>query len=172
MSEHQDYLYRGFLKIQKRIHRDRAYEVLEISDGVAAWVMDTQNRVLLVQQYRPAVQRLTWEIPAGLMDKPGKDKKQVLVEELKEECHLRVDRKDLHFFCSFVPQIGHNYSHTHIYQLQLDGILETERDVDDLDVERTRWWTLEALGKAIDAGELVDGKTVLAFYAYMRKESK
>ena len=166
MSE-REYLYDGWLKIFRRHRNGRKYDILEAHSAVAAFLTDDLDRVLLVQQYRPAVEKMTWEIPAGVLDKPGKSPIEVLVEEIEEECAVHVAEEALSFLTSYIPQIGHNYSTLEIYTAKLPPSAETERTVDDVDVERVRWWTMEELGTAIREREIQDVKTVLAYYCHL-----
>jgi ADP-ribose pyrophosphatase len=165
MSE-KDYLYQGWLKVFRRQRKGRKYDILEAPSGIAALMIDDKERVLLVEQYRPAVEKKTWEIPAGCLDKLDKSPVEILVEEIEEECELNIESEDLHLLISYIPQIGHNYSTMEIYLARVPIFEETERDVEDVDVERIRWWPMQELGHAIKQGDIQDAKTVLAYYCY------
>ncbi len=58
--------------------------------GVVA--LDDDGRVLLVRQYRHAVGRALWELPAGLLDLPGEDPVLCAQRELWEETGHRAGR--------------------------------------------------------------------------------
>jgi ADP-ribose pyrophosphatase len=60
-------------------------DVLEHPGAVAIVALDDAGRVLLIQQYRHPVQRLLWEIPAGLRDVPGEPLLVTGERELREE---------------------------------------------------------------------------------------
>ena len=61
--------------------------------GVVA--LDDVGRVVLINQYRHAVGRRMWELPAGLRDVPGEDLVVAAARELGEEADLRAARWDL-----------------------------------------------------------------------------
>ncbi len=61
--------------------------------GVVA--LDDDGRVVLVRQYRHAVGRALWELPAGLMDVDGEDLAVAAARELTEEADLVAGRLDL-----------------------------------------------------------------------------
>jgi 8-oxo-dGTP pyrophosphatase MutT (NUDIX family) len=61
--------------------------------GVVA--LDDVGRVVLINQYRHAVRRRMWELPAGLRDVPGEDLVLAAARELGEEADLRAARYDL-----------------------------------------------------------------------------
>lgn len=56
--------------------------------AVAVLVMDEDDRVLLIQQYRHPVRSRDWEIPAGLLDIEGEDPLVAAKRELAEEVDL------------------------------------------------------------------------------------
>ncbi|WP_417220635.1 NUDIX domain-containing protein [Arthrobacter sp.] len=85
---------------------DVVQDTFELSDGaeplvrdyidhpgaVAILVMDEEDRVLLVRQYRHPVGMALWEIPAGLLDIAGEDPLDAAARELAEEADLRAGR--------------------------------------------------------------------------------
>jgi ADP-ribose pyrophosphatase len=75
----------------ERAQRD--YLVHPGAVGVVA--LDGQQRVVLVRQYRHALGRPLWEVPAGLVDIPGETLPEVAIRELAEETDLAAGRLDL-----------------------------------------------------------------------------
>jgi ADP-ribose pyrophosphatase len=66
---------------------NREYMVHPGAVGVV--VLDDSDRVLTLRQYRHPVRRLLWELPAGLLDKPGEHPLEAARRELYEEAHLK-----------------------------------------------------------------------------------
>jgi 8-oxo-dGDP phosphatase len=60
-------------------------DVVEHPGAVAIVALDEAEQVLLIRQYRHAVGRLLWEIPAGLRDVPGEPLLATAQRELREE---------------------------------------------------------------------------------------
>ena len=60
-------------------------DVLRHPGAVAVAAVDDQGRLLLIRQYRHPVAAYMWEIPAGLLDKPGEDLVECARRELAEE---------------------------------------------------------------------------------------
>ena len=58
------------------IHHDGAAAVLPVAED---------GRILMVRQYRNALDRFTLEIPAGKLDAPGEPKVECAYRELEEE---------------------------------------------------------------------------------------
>jgi 8-oxo-dGTP pyrophosphatase MutT (NUDIX family) len=72
---------------------DRDYVVHVGAVGVLA--LDEHDRVVLVRQYRHALGRDLWELPAGLADVPGEPAVVTARRELAEEADLTAARWDV-----------------------------------------------------------------------------
>lgn len=57
--------------------------------AVGVVVLDPDDRVLLLRQYRHPVRRMLWEPPAGLLDEPGEPPLDTARRELAEEAGMR-----------------------------------------------------------------------------------
>lgn len=67
-------------------------EVIAHTGAVGTIVLDEEDRVLLLRQYRHPVRSYLWEPPAGLLDVPGEDAWAAARRELEEEAHLRAEQ--------------------------------------------------------------------------------
>jgi ADP-ribose pyrophosphatase len=76
-----------FFEIEARHQEGEAepYYSLKLPDYVAVVAYDEQGRLVLVRQHRPAVDAVTLELPAGLVDEPGLDPEAIARRELEEE---------------------------------------------------------------------------------------
>jgi 8-oxo-dGTP pyrophosphatase MutT (NUDIX family) len=63
--------------------------------AVAVLVLDDDDQVLLIRQYRHPVRMALWEIPAGLLDEEGEDFVDAAARELAEEADLTAGRWDV-----------------------------------------------------------------------------
>jgi ADP-ribose pyrophosphatase len=70
-------------------------DVVENKGAVGVVAVDEVGRVVLVRQYRHAVRRRLWELPAGLRDVQGEDLVLTAARELAEESDYRAGRFDL-----------------------------------------------------------------------------
>lgn len=69
---------------------DREY--LRHPGAVGVVVLNEDDEILLIRQYRHAVRRELWEVPAGLLDHPGEDAAEAARRELAEEADLVASR--------------------------------------------------------------------------------
>ena len=67
---------------------ERSFVVSPGAVGAVAVDDSPHQRVVLVRQYRPALHRITLEIPAGMRDKEGEDPRITAERELREEVGL------------------------------------------------------------------------------------
>lgn len=118
------------------------------------------GEVILVRQYRPAIGRLVWELPAGTL-KDAEDPREAAVRECHEEIGLIPSR--LETLGAFFPTPG--YCDEAMNFFRVSGLREPTDDDDeakpdeDEDIE-ARAFTLDELKRMIAANEIVDLKTV------------
>ena len=66
-------------------------EVVRHNGASAIVPVDAQGQVTLVRQHRVAIDRCTWEIPAGKLDTPSEDPFAAAKRELEEETGLQAE---------------------------------------------------------------------------------
>jgi ADP-ribose pyrophosphatase len=129
--------------------------------------VDDRKRVLLVRQYRLPAQHFLWELPAGSVD-PGEKPLQTAKRELKEETgyHAKTWKKLISFF----PSPGFLSEKMTIFLAT--GL--TAGEATPMGDERitTRWFTAKEIEAAIDAGEIVDAKSMLGYFFWKRSLRK
>ncbi len=74
---------------------DSVRDVVRHPGAVAVVALDDEDRVLLLRQYRHAVERYLWELPAGLRDEDGEPPLVTATRELAEEAQLAAGRWSL-----------------------------------------------------------------------------
>lgn len=145
-------------------------ELLVAKSAVAGIVIDENNRIGLVSQYRPVVQLHTKEIPAGVLDKESLTPVETLVEELMEECMipkseiLSINETDIP---PFYMMIGNTDAKISIHLIRVKA--QTDKVVDDNDVDKVEWLTLDEIQGFMNSGEICDNKTIMAYY-YLRSK--
>jgi len=66
-------------------------EKIEHYGAVAIAALDDEERLVMIYQYRPAIGRRIWEMPAGLLDAAGEDPLEAAKRELVEEVGVEAD---------------------------------------------------------------------------------
>jgi len=115
--------------------------------------------IMLVKQYRHAVEQIFLEVPAGKID-PREPPRDTAYRETEEETGLRPDR--LAYVGHFYPVIGYSDEIIHIYAAwNLKETTERPDEDEFLITERVSY--AEAL-KMIEKGIITDGKSICALY--------
>ena len=135
-------------------------------DGAAAVLPVTEDgKILMVRQYRNALDRYTLEIPAGKLDSPDEAKIDCAYRELEEETGYRCDH--LEYLMSVNTTIAFCDEALDIFLAR--DLKKTHQHLDPDEEIEVEAWELSDLLKRIYAGELMDGKTVSAILAYACK---
>ncbi len=120
------------------------------------------GRLLLVRQYRPALDRFTWEVPAGCRDSLTEDTAITAARELEEETGYKAGKVEP--LIKLRPTVAYCDEFIDVYlATELTPGQQHLDDAEDIVVEA---FTLDALMDMIYAGELQDGKTVAGILAY------
>ena len=135
-------------------------------DGAAAVLPVTEDgKILMVRQYRNALDRYTLEIPAGKLDSLDEAKIDCAYRELEEETGYRCDH--LEYLMSVNTTIAFCDEALDIFLAR--DLKKTHQHLDPDEEIEVEAWELSDLLKRIYAGELTDGKTESAILAYACK---
>jgi 8-oxo-dGDP phosphatase len=155
-------------KVQMPDHHFAERTVVTHPGAVAVLAIDDADRVLMIKQYRHPVERLLWEIPAGLRDTEGESPLASAERELLEEAGYRAGR--WHTLVDFFPSPGYTTERLRIF-LARDLVPVPDSGYERQHEEKfliTEWVPLpEAVRLALD-GKLHNGPAitgVLAGYA-------
>ena len=142
------------------------WDFIEHRKGAAAVLaVLPDGRILMVRQYRNALDRETVEIPAGARDSVTEDTAICAKRELEEETG---------YICGKIEKLLALKSTVAFCNEFIDVYLATEltEGVQHLDEEEfidVEAWKLSDLCEKIYAGEIQDAKTVAAILAYANK---
>ena len=124
------------------------------------------GRIVMVRQYRNALERETIEIPAGARDSKTEDTKVCATRELEEETGYRSE--NVEFLLSLRTTVAFCDEHVDVY-LATDLEKIGEQHLDDAESIDIEIYTLDELCKMIYEGKIEDSKTVAAIMAYGNK---
>ncbi|MBN1688467.1 MAG: NUDIX hydrolase [Candidatus Omnitrophica bacterium] len=138
-------------------------QILEHPGSVVLIPLLRPDKIILVRQFRFAIGKWIWELPAGGVER-GESLKQAAIRELKEEIHYRPRR--VRKLASFYPTPGISGEMMHLF---LAEDLVPGKAVGDDDEElKVRVFSLAELGAMIKKRKIKDAKTVVGYFCLER----
>ena len=141
-------------------------EVVDHTGAVGVVVLDAEDRLLLLRQYRHPVRSYLWEPPAGLLDVAGEDPQVAAARELAEEADLVAD--EWHVLVDFYNSPGGSTEAFRCYLARgLHEVPEAERherEHEERDMARA-WVDLSEARDLVLAGRLHNPTTVCGVLA-------
>lgn len=171
----------------KRIKRERMYQgtvvdvyrdTMQFSNGnteswdyihhkgaAAVLPVMADGRVLMVRQYRNALERFTLELPAGALDKADEPGIVCAARELEEETGYRSE--ELEWLITVRTTVALCNEKIDIYVTR--NLIPTEQRLDENEFVGIEICTVRELKEKVFSGEIEDAKTVAAIMAYITK---
>lgn len=138
-------------------------DVVQHPGAVGVVALDSQGRVLLVNQYRHPVRRRLDELPAGLLDVEGEPALETAKRELAEEAGYAADT--WHVLVDTLTSSGMTDEAIRVFLAR--DLREVDRDVqehEELDMT-SAWLPLEEAVSRVLAGELENGMAAVGLLA-------
>lgn len=130
--------------------------------GAAACVAVKDNgNIIMVKQYRNALERDTIEVPAGGIN-VGEDMETAAMRELEEETGYRAEKST--FLISIRTTVAFCDERIDIYVAE--NLSKTEQHLDEDEYVEILEFSLEELLEMIHNGTIQDAKTISALLAY------
>ena len=130
--------------------------------AVAVVALDGEGRILTLRQYRHPVRRLLWELPAGLLDKPGEHPLEAARRELYEEAHLQA--AEWRVLVDYFNSSGTADEATRVFAAR--GVTEADGEQFTREAEEagiiTRWVPLSAMLERVLDGRVGTSSMVAA----------
>ncbi|RST98194.1 ADP-ribose pyrophosphatase [Vagococcus vulneris] len=150
----------------------RAKRELVFHQGAVGIIAVTpENKLVLVKQYRKAIEQSILEIPAGKIEKDEPNALVTAMRELEEETHYRCE--SMNFITKFVSSPGFSNEWLYLYEavgLYKISTAEALPQDDDEFLELIEL-SLEEAKARVDSGEICDAKTQYAIL-YLEMQSK
>lgn len=137
--------------------REALREVVKHPGAAAIVPVDAEGFVTLVRQHRVAIDRMTWEIPAGKLNDASEDPFACAARELEEETGLRAERWELLTRVDTTP--GFCTERIALYLAR--GLSQHQAHTDPDEFLRLKRIPLAQAARQVMAGELRDAKTAL-----------
>lgn len=147
----------GIEEVYDFIHHDGAAAVLPVTkDG----------KILMVRQYRNALDRFTLEIPAGKVDAPEEPRIECAYRELEEETGFRTDK--LEYLMTVNTTVAFCDEAIDIFIAK--DLIPSKQNLDEDECIEVEEWDVKDLLRLIYSGKMTDGKTIAAITAYAQRE--
>ena len=137
--------------------------------GAAAVVPVTDDgRIIMVRQYRNALERFTLEIPAGALDDPEEPGINCSARELEEETGYRSE--NLEWLVTLRTTVAFCNERIEVYVAK--NLVPSKQHLDPNEFVNVELHTVEELKQMIFDGEIEDSKTVASILAYDAKDNR
>ena len=145
--------------------------------GAAAVVPVTEDgKILMVRQYRNALERYTLEIPAGALDEEGEPGFKCAARELEEETGYKSEEleeetgyksEELEWLITLRTTVAFCNEKIEVYVAK--NLIPSKQHLDEDEFIDLKAYSLDELKEKIFTGEIEDAKTVASLMAYAVK---
>lgn len=143
------------------------WDFIHLKGGAAVIPVMDDGRILLIQQYRNAIDGYSLEIPGGVYDEAGEDGATCALRELKEETGYVAGKLD--WILSVHSLIAFSDEKVNIYVAkELCGGTRHLDEEEDIEVVIL---SLDEIKEKLYSGYITDGKTVAGLWAYISQET-
>lgn len=136
----------------------KKYIYVDHPGAVAIIPLLSKGRVILIRQFRPALEKFVYEIPAGTIDtgeKPVETAKRELVEEIGYFPGKITKIGELY------PAVGYSNETLHIYVAS--GMKKTTKTSEEDEIIEPKVFSRLQIKKMVKNGKIKDSKTIAAF---------
>ena len=166
-------IFSGHLKlridtIQMPDGRETTREIIEHGACIAVVAIDEKNNVLLVSQYREAVDKELLEIAAGGID-PGEDAETAVKREMQEETGYLPQKMESLGGYYLAP----GYSTEFLYLYLATDLVRSRLVAEDTEGIKVVRVPVTQIRKLLASGKITDGKSIAGLFMYLEyKRSK
>lgn len=134
-------------------------EIVRHNGAVGILAITEENKIILVKQYRKALEQTIIEIPAGKLE-IDENPEACAIRELKEETGYTASNID--FIHKFYTSPG--FANELIYLYAARDLIKGEASPDEDEFVEILELSLEEVENLIASGQIVDAKTLIAVY--------
>lgn len=140
------------------------WDLVDHKGAVAVVAVRDDQKIVMVRQFRPALDRFTLEIPAGGIE-PGEDWKEAAARELEEETGYCCDKID--FLYHLQTTVAFTNERIGVYLAT--GLRKVAQKLDEDEFIQIEYYSIEELEQMIFDGVIEDGKTISSLLFYKNK---
>ncbi|MDO5115299.1 MAG: NUDIX hydrolase [Synergistaceae bacterium] len=146
---------------------EKLREVVLHKAAVAMLPVDEDGKIILVRQYRHAIDEEIYEIPAGLVEE-GEDGRETAVRELREEIGFRPGRMEK--IAEFYTSPGFTTEKITLYYAT--ELIASKLQEDDDEYLKVCKFSSREIEELIAENRIIDGKTLMAYYWYLARKAE
>lgn len=151
----------------KSLKIEEDWDFIDHKGAAAIVAEDSDGNILMVRQYRNAIDAYTVEIPAGGLN-PGEDMAVCAARELEEETGYRTE--NVRHLMDFITTVAYSNEKIGIYYT--DSLIPSSQNLDEDEYVEVEKYPLDALVDMVYNGEIQDGKSIAAIMAYKVLKTK
>ena len=155
-------LYKDY--VQDETGNVQVYDYIGHRGAAAVMPVTSDGKILMVRQYRNALDRFTLEIPAGGLNK-AENTKECAARELEEETGYK--SSDLELLLSIRTTIAFCNEKIDVYVAR--NLIPSHQNLDEGEFVEVEEYTINELLEKIYDGTIQDSKTVSSIFAYYNK---
>ena len=140
----------------------KEYFVSDFGEKAAVLVF-RDNCILLTRQYRLLINKLSYEVPGGKVDK-DENPKDTAIRECFEETGVRCS--DLKPLIAYDPDLEYTRNHTHVFYTNDIEKNQTQH------LDKHEWLPFNDYSKMIEQGKITDSLSIITILAYKVKSRK
>ncbi|MBO4902293.1 MAG: NUDIX hydrolase [Lachnospiraceae bacterium] len=144
--------------------REETYDFIRHKGAAAVIPVLPDGRILMVRQYRNALDAYTLEIPAGGRNSETEPTLECAYRELEEETGYHAERSDITFLLTLYTTVAFCNEKIDIYVAR--NMQKTAQHLDDDEYINVEAYTIEELTNKVYSGEIVDAKTIAGLMTY------
>lgn len=145
--------------------RQAVWDFFHHNGGAAVIPVMEDGRILMVKQFRNAIDRYTLEIPAGAFDGSKETGETCVIRELEEETGYKAEKVE--WLITTRSMVAFTNEKVEIYVAT--NLTPSKQCLDEEESIELEIYTAEELKEKIFKGEIEDSKTVAALMAYFVK---
>jgi len=143
-------------------------EIVERHPCVAIVAINEEDELILIKQYRKAIDKEIYELPAGMVDF-GEEPEQAALRELKEETGY--DARSIDYLFENYSSPG--FTNERLFVFYAKDLSEGKQDLDEFEHLKVEKIKFDEVLKLIELGEITDSKSIagILFYNNFRRKN-
>lgn len=144
------------------------WDYIEHKGAAAVVPVDEDGKILMVRQYRGAIDDTMLEIPAGGRDSVEEDFKVCAMRELEEETGYRSE--DIYHLIDVNTAAAYTSELIAVYYAE--NLIPSRQHLDENEYVNIERYSIEEIEEMIYSGKITDAKTIAGVLAYKNLKRK